>query len=156
MSKVTGLMLVAALACGALLGGCGGGYVLRGKVVEGSISAIVVTDREDPRLNELPVPTSTISLVLDPGRLNQEHVARGVSDLDGTFEIPVEKFGAGFLEYDFQITARHRGYEPAVREMRLPKKKKYLLIMLSPGKDRVPNPESYRDEVIRESKPYLE
>lgn len=135
------------------LSGCGS-YKLRGKVVEGPLSAVIVTDAKDPRFTEIPMPGVRISAVLDPDSLNRKDMGTVVTDREGWFEMNIDEFGAGMLEYDVRVIARMRDYQPAVQSMPLPSRNKVLLIMMAPGRDELPRDESLLDETLRETEMY--
>jgi len=116
-----GLVFAAAGLAGiALLGGCSSGYALRGKVVEGGISTIAAVDRADDRLAEQGVGDVQIRVYRDPGRLSQELAATGVSHADGSFEIAISAFGAGWMDEEWLIQTYREGYANAETVMRLP------------------------------------
>jgi len=135
------LLLLAAL--GPLLGltlvGCGSGYQLRGKVIEGDISFIAVVSPDDPRLDGPGVAGVSISLLSDPNKLNKETLGETISTGDGSFSIGVDRVGAGFFMYDVGLSADRTGFEHATSQFRLPPGDRRVLIMLRPGVNRSPS-----------------
>jgi hypothetical protein len=133
--------------------GCGGGYALRGKVVEGNASIITVTDRSDGQLQHTGISGVQIRIYRNPGRLNQELIASGVSQADGRFEIPIRAFGAGWMDEEWLIETYRSSYRNAEMMLRLPANtnKRPLLIMLARGQAA---PFRGRDDVIREIERY--
>jgi len=143
---VLGITTLFAMGCGS--------YKLRGKVVEGPLSAVVVTNAKDPRFTEIPMPGVRVNAMLDPDSLNRKDMGTVVTDREGWFELEIDEFGAGALEYDVRVIARMRDYEPAVHSMRLPSRNKVLLIMMAPGEDRLPQSEGLLEETLRETERY--
>lgn len=117
------------------LTGCGQGYALRGRVIESETSYIAIVDPADPRLNEPGIPSVQLHLQMDPGKLNRETITRDLSGPDGEVILKVDRFGAGFLEYDVGLFARKPGYTPSQHYFRLPPGGKRILIMMAPGRD---------------------
>lgn len=135
MRCVAGLGVAA--ACGAI-GGCGEGYMLRGRVIEAQTSYIALVDPSDPRLSAddaSGIPGVSLHLQMDPGKINRETITRDVSDGEGEFALRVDKFGAGWMEYDVGLFARRSGFTPAQHFFRLPPENKRVLIMMAPGRD---------------------
>ncbi len=116
------------------LSGCGG-YVLKGRVVEGAGGDIAFVAPDDLRLSEPGLADARITVERDPGRLSAHVAASGVSDLDGRFAISLDAFGAGWMDERWRIEAIKPGFartsslqrlDSATRDMR-------LLIILAPG-----------------------
>jgi len=118
-----------------LLSGCGGGYVLRGKVIESNTNAITTVDRKDSRMDQQGLGNVQIRVYRDPGRLSQELAASGVSGPDGTFAIPINAFGAGWMDESWLIQTYRDGYSNAETIKRLPgnTNRRPVLIMLRRG-----------------------
>lgn len=122
----------------ALLSGCSSPS-LKGRVVAGEGSYIIVVPSGDPRLSgpgAEGVAGASVAVVMDPGRLNRKVIASGVSGPNGDIELPIDEFGAGFLEIDVAVTARKKDHDPAEGYFRLPGSSRRLLIVLGPGQDR--------------------
>lgn len=115
--------------------GCGP-HVLRGRVVQGDVSRVTIVEPDDPMLDSPPIEGATVELTLDPDTLGREVLATRSVGPDGSFAIPIDEFGAGVLEYDFGVLARHRGREPARHVFRLPSRDQRLLVILGRGTDR--------------------
>lgn len=121
-------------------------YALRGRVIPGTHSQVLVVDSDDPRLagdgttpgTRPGVNGATVSFMLDPEKAGHKYLGSTSSDVDGTFSFPVDEIGAGFLEYGLQVTARANNCAPAVDVMRMPPSGKRLLILLAPGHDTLP------------------
>jgi hypothetical protein len=135
-----------------LLAGCGG-YALRGKVIQSGTSAVTIIDRHDDRLDQRGVGDVQIRVYRDPGRLSQELVASGVSRPDGTFEIPIREFGAGWMDEQWMIRTHRHGYSNAETVLRLPgnTNRRPVLIMLREG-DAAPLRE--REDLMQEMERY--
>ena len=146
------LIVLAAL----LSAGCAS-YRLQGKVIEGGTPAVLVVEKDDPRLNEPGIAGTVLEVTIDPNRLSASDAGADVSDLQGEFAIPIGEFGAGLLEYDARVIARLRGYQTTNRTIRLPGSNKRLLVILSPGQDNgsAPAKQNVIDETLKWSEPYL-
>ena len=148
------LLLVCVLSAG--LTGCGQ-YQMRGVVVEGAVSTIRVVNEDDPRLLEgYGLPMATIDATLDPERLSRKQLPRGVSEVDGTFGIPVDETGAGYLDYYARVIVRRAGYDTAVENIRVPGPHQRLLVTLARGEDRYkPDEPDVLSETLEMGKPYM-
>lgn len=137
-------------AAALLLGGCGG-YTLRGKVIDGPASQILVVDKDDPRLGYIGIGGATVQVTVDPESLGRTRLPGHPAADDGSFDIPIDQPGAGLLEYDVGVVVRHEGHDSAVKTLRLPGGNKRLLVFLARG------PDSYRptDDPLREAEPFL-
>ncbi|MHB1155305.1 MAG: hypothetical protein ACYC26_00555 [Phycisphaerales bacterium] len=122
-------------------GGCQS-YALRGRVVEGTRSQVLLVDADDPRLTGPGAPAGIdgagISFMLDPEKAGHKSLGGTICDADGSFRYPVDEIGAGLLEYGLGVTARAPGKSPAQDSMPMPPGDKRLLIMLAPGRDNLP------------------
>lgn len=125
------ILLVLALVLPGV--GCGGGYHLRGRVVEGEASYIAIVDPDDPRLGGRGLSGAELHLQLDPGRLQRETLARTFAGGDGGFDLTIDKFGAGVLNYDVGLFVSRNGYTSAELPFRLPSQSRRLLVVLAPG-----------------------
>lgn len=114
------------------LAGCGG-PMLEGKVVLGSMSGGELVAEGDPALSQPGVAGASIVVIRDPGRPNAETVARGSSRADGTFRIPVDAFGAGWMSEEWQVIASKSGDATGEYRGSLPRSGDRLLFMLAPG-----------------------
>lgn len=123
---------IAAIA-GALVG-CSP-YVLRGKVIQGAASEVVIVNPDDPRLEQDGVPGANVSLSVDPSRAQRKLLARQSSGETGELEFRIEELGAGMIEYDMGLSARRAGFQRAEGYFKLPTKEKRVLIVLTPGRD---------------------
>jgi hypothetical protein len=128
-------ILALSLLLSSLLGACGEGYVLRGRVIESDSSFIAIVDPSDPRLSRPGIPSAQLHLQMDPARANRETITRDVSGADGEVALRVDRFGAGWMEYDVGLFVRKPGFTPAQHFFRLPPRGKRVLIMMAPGRD---------------------
>ncbi len=108
-------------------------YALRGKVIEGDASVIMLVDASDPRLKSAGLAGVAVGVVLDPEQLNRKPAGSGVSDARGDFDITLTEFGAGVLEFDAMVTADCRGYLSAETIFPLPGQSRRVLIMMQRG-----------------------
>ncbi len=144
--KCVGLLLV----CLTLVG-CGG-YRLQGIVLDGPRPGIYIVEPDDPRLSELGIADATIELTLDPVSLRPRSLGKAVAKSDGTFDVPIDAAGVGFLEYDISLYVRSRGFAPVDSgPMALPPNGKRLLIVMGAGEDRPRRNENLLEESRRES-----
>jgi len=93
--------------------GCSGTDALRGRVVAGEfpIAEFVRVDPADPLL--VPgegVGDVRIELVRDPDQLNRRVVAVGSSRADGSFDIMIDAFGAGWMQEEWLFRCSHPRY----------------------------------------------
>lgn len=124
------LLLGAVYACSV---GCGPGYSLKGKVIQGDISFIAIVNKDDPRLEGPGIPNVAVALLNDPNKLSKETLGTAISDSQGDFSIGIDLVGAGFFRYDAGLTAERKGYEYATSQFNLPPSDRRVLIMLRPG-----------------------
>lgn len=143
------LLLIACGLTAVLLTGCGGGTILRGKVVSGPQSMVMVVPGDDPRLAGPGIDGVTVALTLDPRSLGRKPLGDGVSYGDGTFAIPINEFGAGLLEYEIGVLARIEGREHAEGFFKLPPGGQRVLIVMAKGADTYREFEDPRSEIKR-------
>lgn len=124
--------LGAILCAGATLGGCAS-YSLEGRVIPGESSFVAIVDSSDTRLDTRGVSNVEIQLWTDPERPNRELIASTMSGPDGSFSIPVQEVGAGFLQYDVALVARASGYAITEHAFRLPSNSRRALVIMRPG-----------------------
>lgn len=151
------LALIAALPILLALSACSP-YQMRGTVIEGTVSTIRVVDKDDPRLTQgYGMPMASIEVTLDPDRLSRKALQRALTEVDGTFVIPVDEPGAGYLEYAIRIIARRSGYNTATQDMLMPGPNQRLLITLVNGEDQYkPEPPDLMDETLKMGEPYMQ
>lgn len=145
MRRATAKMAMFGLACLALAG-CES-YAIRGAVVEGAASQVVIVDKSDPRLTSNGLKDARIDVTIDPRAMKPKRQGAFLSGPDGQFEAPISEGGAGFLDYEAAIVVQRDGFMHAEQTMKLPAGNKRLLIILKPGID------SYKPEtdIIRET-----
>lgn len=130
------LLVVALLGLFALgLVGCGEPYQLRGKVISGDYSAVMVVPADDPRFEGEGIAGARLHLQRDPGRPNRITLNEDFSQSDGSFAVEVDKFGAGWAEMDVGLFVRRRGYAPAFSSFNLPWESFRVLVVMTPGRD---------------------
>ena len=101
-------------AIGLLLAGCSGNPALKGRVVEvgaGSMFFVSVEDGDPGMIDGPGVTGARIEVVRDPGGMNRAVVARGMSRSDGTFVIPIEAFGAGWMDEEWLFRCTHPDHQ---------------------------------------------
>ncbi len=148
--RLTGL-----LVCLLLMTACSG-YQLRGKVVEGSYSAVTLVDADDPRLAQPGLSGATVTSILDPREMGQKRLPTATTTGGGEFTVPVGEPGAGLLQYTVQVVGRKGGYQSAEETFALPGRGKRVLITLQQGRDTyTPQPGEVLEETIRMGQPYM-
>ncbi len=154
------IRFIVTMSCLLLISGLTGcsSYQMRGVVIEGAVSTMTVVDQDDPRLTQgYGMPMASIEVTLDPDRLARKVLQRALSDIDGTFAVPVEEPGAGYLEYDIRVVVRRSGYNTATQDIRLPGPKQRLLVTLVGGEDNYkPEPPGLMDETLEMGEPYMQ
>jgi hypothetical protein len=133
----TGWQIALAFGLGMVLSGCGS-YSLRGRVIEGGSPMILFVPEGDESLDYgRPISEASISLTRDPDQLNRETVAQSRSGPSGWFAMPVDAFGAGWMDESWEVVARARGYFGVEQTLRLPGEGDgmVMLIIMSPGFD---------------------
>ncbi|MDH3583497.1 MAG: hypothetical protein OER86_04710 [Phycisphaerae bacterium] len=128
------LALPLALTALALLPACGA-YELSGKVIEGAASSVQVVAPDDRRLTAPGLGGILVQATIDPQSLGRKSLAPAVSSADGSFNIGVEEFGAGTLEYEISVVARHERFQPSFQILPLPGRGRVLLITMTRGRD---------------------
>ena len=144
------------LVCACLfLSGCGG-YQLRGIVLDGMRPGIYIVEQDDPRLKEPGIANASIELTLDPNKLRPRALGGTITRADGTFSVPINAAGAGFLEYDIGLYVRSKGFSPLDSgAMALPPDSRRLLIVMVPGVDKARRSQgSLLEEIRRETKKF--
>lgn len=154
------VMTIAALSLLLLLlPACASTYELRGRVIEGSVSTVVVVNQNDPRLTDgqsFGLTGAAIDATLDPQNLNRKHLPQTVSMGNGEFSMPVDATGAGFLEYDVEVLVQLPGHAPAINTFRLPGRSKRLLVILAPGDGAARRSgDRFLDETLKMGEQYL-
>jgi hypothetical protein len=130
------------VAMGLFCAGCTPAYTLRGRVVQGDVSYSLVVGDADPRLNQQGIGGVEVRLISDPDKLRREILGTAITNTDGSFEIPFQKIGTGFMLYGVGVTARADGYAPTISgKFNLPPERRRLLILMVPGVD------SYQDPI---------
>ncbi len=155
-SRCSYRLLLVGLLC-LLFAGCTQ-YQMQGVVVEGMVSSIRVLDKDDPRLLEgYPLPMAMVESTLDADRLNRKTLPRAISDVDGSFVVPVDETGAGYLDYYIRIVVRKAGYDTAITDMRIPGPDKLIFVTLARGEDKYkPEPEDLLEETMKMGEPYMQ
>ena len=133
--------------------GCGT-YTLDGRVIRGeaSYAEIVATDSE--RLQQKGMPGVRVGAHLNPGGLNREFLGSTTTGPNGEFSLPIDRVGAGFLEYDVSVVAYKDGYLGAEQFFVLPPDEKRVLIILAPGDDPAPPSFKPRESLFDEADRY--
>lgn len=125
-------------------------YYLQGVVVEGSRPGVMIVDAADPRLFDAEAPrvSAMLDVTLDPAGMSQKELGEFQTDYNGAFQIPIRSFGAGVLEYEVELVARHRGYGPVVEIFPLPRSNQRLLVVMSAGRDTLSGKRDWFKETI--------
>jgi hypothetical protein len=105
-------LFIAALAL-LLNTGCSSSKELKGRVISSDYSSAEFTNVEngDPALlSGSGVPGARIEIIRDPSKLSREMIASGTSGADGVFRIPVDAFGAGWMDETWLFRCTHPQY----------------------------------------------
>ncbi len=129
-SKLLGVLI----AVVSVLGGCGS-YVIEGQVIRDGYPDISFVSSGEKVQSNNSIPAASISIFRDPDSLGREQVGTAKSRTDGTFNLTVDSFGAGFLEEKFSIRAVRNGYDDVEVTLRLPGSPggKRLIVRMVPG-----------------------
>lgn len=133
--------------------GCGG-YVLRGRVVEGPGESMMFLKLNQADWNTAAggIAGAQIALIRDPDRPSHRLIGQGAAASDGSFAIPIDSFGAGWLEERWLIQAWRQGYRTLESIEALPADPRghRLLIVMAPGQSQAPaEPENLLEEFRR-------
>jgi hypothetical protein len=143
------LMPLVVLAMAAMAGGCAS-YAVRGAVIGGSQSMVVLVSKDDPRVKVANGLTDvSLSFSLDPRSLGSKPLGATVTRADGTFEMPVDVFGAGTLEYELGVLARGAGYDSAQGTVPMPSGDQRVLVIMARGRDRYVVPDDPLRDIDR-------
>ena len=115
-------------------GGCSP-YQIEGLVVPGRTSEVLMLDADDERLDGPGLDGASVELTLEPQSMSPKPMKTVVTDGEGRFVVPVDKLGAGFLEYEVAVYCGSEGFQTAYQTLRLPPRGKRLLITMAVGRD---------------------
>lgn len=134
--------------CVSALTGCRT-YVLQGTVVRSDVADMAFVASDDPRLSGTGVGNVRITIERDPDKLSREMIGTTLSDDRGRFSMPVDKFGAGWMDEEWMIRAFRQGYRTVVSRQRLSiYEDRRLLILMPAGQSEAP-PEDWQEQYER-------
>lgn len=114
--------------------------MLRGRVVEGPGAGMSLVSADDPQMHAAGsgaypgIAGAHVAVTRDPGRGSRQLVGEAASAADGSFAIPIDAFGAGWMEEEWLLQAWARGYRTVEHVTPLPLNGgTRLLIVLTPG-----------------------
>ena len=120
-----------AAAISAILTGCGGGAsTIKGKVIRGDISFLVVVEASDPRLRGDGLPGAQVQINASTSR-GGALLAESTSDARGNVSLAVRDSAALLRPAEF--SAELNGYARTSSVMSIPAADKRLLVILKPG-----------------------
>ena len=120
---------------GVTFTGCAN-YQLQGVVVEGRSPDMQILAKNDPRLNQgYGLPDAVVELTIDPNHPRSQRLSSVTTDAQGRFAVPIDVFGAGMMEYEVGLLVRCKDYRPQWHVFELPKQKKRVLVVMTPGVD---------------------
>ena len=131
------VMAVAYVLSMIAVGGCAK-YRLQGVVVIGDAGAVLVVDHDDPRLDQIGLSGAVLDLTMDPNSLRPTSFGPSMTDERGRFDITIDQLGAGFLEYELGILCRLNGYRSLSQNLPMPSSRRWLLVMMTKGRDTHP------------------
>lgn len=135
------LRLACAVILCLLLTACGS-YRIRGVVMEGEYGLVQFVDPANPVFNwGKRVGGATVEVFRDHDHLNRSLAAKARTLPDGSFDLPLDAFGAGWMEETWEIRGSAPGFHRAAEIMALPRNPsgRLLLIVLQRGVD-TPDP----------------
>ncbi|MCC7407248.1 MAG: hypothetical protein IT442_04200 [Phycisphaeraceae bacterium] len=109
---------------------------IRGLVIEGRPGGMAVLEPGDKQIKDVErygLAGAVIEVTIDPHSGNPERLGAYKTDDQGRFAAPVDKIGAGLLEYEVGLLVYREGFEPQWKVMKLPSSKKVVLVTLEPG-----------------------
>lgn len=120
----------------AAVTGCSS-YRLRGRIIEGRgvPPQVLIVNADDERLQSPGLAFGSIEATIDPNSIKPLRIPLARTDEHGDFDIPVDKPGAGVLDYQLAMVVRAPGHRPLVEEIKLPASFRRLLIVLPSGRD---------------------
>ncbi|MGA1393966.1 MAG: hypothetical protein ACO38W_12505 [Phycisphaerales bacterium] len=121
LDRLSGRVLLATLVLSAAFVSACGAHRVKGRVVEGDFDFITVVSGSAARLAAAGIGSTRISFTRDPGRLNSQQVGSGVSDPEGSFDIEIDAFGAGWMSEEWLVRAVRSRFGFAEGMVRLPK-----------------------------------
>lgn len=132
MLRIAAFGLVMAVVLGST--GCGGYSVDVAAVYPGFGTARFVDAAAVPTGSQ-PVAGATVTLVRDPGELREETIGTVRTAADGRANLPVQSFGAGWLEERWLARVVAPGFDNVEAFLTLPRssKNQVLLIEMSEG-----------------------
>ena len=137
-----GSILLTALV-GLLLTGCQSGYTLTGRAVESSYGDAGFVSRDNQLIVDAPgIPGARVRVYRNPDRGDRELVASGRSDLDGSINLPVSAFGAGWMQEQWEIEVFCNGFETVTSRVTFPRSSgsRWLLVTMRKGRAIEPLP----------------
>lgn len=123
------------------LTGCNASYTLRGVVVQSDYADARFVESAQS-IDEPGLSGASIQLYRDPSRPSRARVASGRSGSDGSFSFPVDAFGAGWMEEQWEIEVVRAGFETFRMMISLPpaRAERRLVLSLRPGVSIPPKP----------------
>ena len=131
-----------------MLHGCGP-YHLQGRVVQGPTLAVLLVNKDDKRLEQPGIDSAKIELTLDPSSMRPKRLADAITDYNGDFDVLIEEFGAGALEYEIGLLVQRLGYQSLYQTIGLPGRDRRLIIVMPTGRDQLRRRENVLDETMR-------
>jgi hypothetical protein len=115
-------------------------YTIHGTVIAGAVGEMDFVGPNDSRLREPPLANARVSVQRDPEKLSRHLVGTDLSDAHGRFVIPLDEFGAGWMDEQWMVRVTKPGYKTmsAMYKLTSDKKNKRLLVILAPGLSVVP------------------
>ena len=141
------------LVCG-VAAGCST-YVIKGNVISGAVSDMAFVQPNDLRLREPPLTNVRITVQRDPDSLSRHLAGTDLSDAHGRFVIPLDEFGAGWMDEKWLIRATKPGFETATSMPRFEPgtKKMRLLVIMAPDMDSLLDASGALGEIISDRTP---
>ncbi|HWB18916.1 MAG TPA: hypothetical protein VG711_01335 [Phycisphaerales bacterium] len=135
MRMISNMIRCAALMLTAMAMTACGGYTFRAKVIQGPISEISFMAADDPRIQQPGISGVWVAAFRDPQSPDRKMYGGMLSNSNGDVTFPIQGFGAGWLEEQWEVQATLKGYRRVKTNITLPSdsKKTWVLITLAPG-----------------------
>ncbi len=134
MNSFHSLIVVLVALAGSLMPGCSSGYVIQGKAIRGDHSTVTFVHPDDSRLQDPGVADVRVFLFQDPNSLGRELVGSTSSGERGNFIIPINTFGAGWLDEQWLVHTYLPGSQSAESILTLPKQESNLKMLITLGR----------------------
>lgn len=133
-SCIRTLLPILLVVASAALSGCSD-YVLRGQAISGAYNSVELVPSDDPRLKDPGLSGVRIEAIRDPDSLGRDVAASTTSGGNGAINLAIGKFGAGWMDEEWDLRASMDGDWFAQNRVSLPGpgSSLRLLVVIAPG-----------------------